>query len=105
MMIIIILIVIIIISLDCRSLTAEWSVGFTAQRLFVSQGSCSAARGSVVAVSVPLYNTDTRTQPEHYDCTQQVMIAVRHGDCFCTGLQQRTQEHSQSTMTVHNRSW
>ena len=87
--------VIIIISFDCRSLTAEWSVGFHDQRLFVSQGSCSDARGShggcfctglqhwhkntaralwlyrtghdgsvyiaMVAVSVPLYSTDTRT--------------------------------------------
>ena len=52
----------------------------------------------MVAVSVPVYNTDTRTQPEHYDCTEQVMIAVRHGDCFCTGLQ-----HGHKNMTVQNR--
>ena len=44
--------------------------------------------GGMVTVSVPVYNTDTRTQPEHYDCIEQVMMAVcSHGGCFCTGLQ------------------
>ena len=30
----------------------------------------------MVTVSVPVYNTDTRTQPEHYDCIEQVMMTV-----------------------------
>ena len=42
----------------------------------------------MVAVSVPVYSTDTRTQPEHCDCIEQVMMTVcSHGDCFCTALQ------------------
>ena len=32
--------------------------------------------GGMVTVSVPVYNTDTRTQPEHYDCIEQVMMTV-----------------------------